>query len=334
MKYSLADKKVFLIAPQFFGYEKEVRSEIERRGAQVDFLLDRPFSSPFLKAVTRWRRQWVMAAADRYYREHTNLAADYDYVFVVNGQTLSAAVLEKWRSQFKRAKFFLYMWDSFDNREDAIDNLRYFDHVFSFDRHDAQTHSLHFRPLFFSSGFENCLDHDIHWDVSFVGTAHTDRFAVASKVARQLGSDIKAYWYLFLQAKWVYWAHKLINPGFRRAKMKDFRFDPLSKADVQRVFFTSAAVLDIEHPRQTGLTMRTLETLGARRKLITTNSSVQSYDFFSPNNICVIDRHNPILPVDFLQTPYVDVDPAIYERYRLEGWLDEVLEKELEKELA
>lgn len=329
MKYSLANKKVLFVAPQFFGYENEIREEIERRGAQVDFLLDRPFASAFLKAVTRWRRQWMMPTADRYYRDNTNVQADYDYVFVVNGQTLSSGVLKEWREQFKRAKFFLYMWDSFGNRKYVIDNLKYFDHAFTFDREDALQHGIHFRPLFFSSGFEKSSDPQVQWDISFVGTAHTDRYAVASKVAKGLGADVRAYWYLFLQAKWVYWLYRVINPGFRPAKLDDFRFDPLTKADVQRIFYGSAAVLDIEHPRQTGLTMRTLETLGARKKLVTTNASVKSYDFFSPNNICVINRENPVVPSDFLQTPYIDVDPAIYERYRLEGWMDEILEKEI-----
>lgn len=329
MKYSLANKKVLFVAPQFFGYEQEIRSEIERRGARVDFLLDRPFTSPFLKAVTRWRRQWVMSAADRYYRANTNFNADYDYVFVVNGQTLSAEILEEWRNSFKNAKFFLYMWDSFGNRKDAISNLRYFDHVFTFEQGDASKYNIHFRPLFFSRGFEAGADVPVQWDISFVGTAHSDRYAVASKVAKGLGSEVRAHWYLFLQAKWVYWAYRLINPGFRPARLADFKFTPLTKADVQRVFFGSAAVLDIEHPRQTGLTMRTLETLGARKKLVTTNASVQSYDFFSSSNICVIDRNDPVVPEEFLRTPYVDVERSIYERYRLEGWLDEILEKEL-----
>lgn len=329
MKYSLADKKVLLVAPLFFGYEQEIRGELERRGAKVDFLLDRPFTSAFLKAVTRWRRQWVMGAAERYYQKHTDISADYDYVFVVNGQTLSSSVLEQWRSHFKKAKFFLYMWDSFGNRKDVVNNLRYFDHAFTFDRDDARNHQIFFRPLFFSKGFETGADAALQWDISFIGTAHTDRYAVASKVAAELGGSVRSYWYLFLQAKWVYWLYKAINRGFRPAKLSDFRFDPLTKADVQQVFFGSAAVLDIEHPRQTGLTMRTLETLGARKKLITTNASVTSYDFFSPSNICVIDRENPTVPLNFLTTPYIDVEPAIYHRYRLEGWLDEILEKEL-----
>ncbi|WP_312669599.1 hypothetical protein [Stutzerimonas nitrititolerans] len=329
MKYSLANKKVLLVAPQFFGYEEEIRSEIERRGAQVDFLLDRPFTSPFLKAVTRWRRQWVIASAERYYQQHTNLAADYDYVFVVNGQTLSTRVLELWRSNFSQAKFFLYMWDSFGNRKDVVSNLRFFDHAFTFDRSDAQSYGIHFRPLFFSKGFETPGDFLPQWDISFIGTAHTDRYAIVSKVAAGLGKEIRFYWYLFLQAPWVYWLYRVINPGFRSAKRMDFRFAPLTKSDVQRVFFSSCAVLDIEHPQQTGLTMRTLETLGARKKLVTTNSGVREYDFYSPHNICVIDRGDPVIPTTFLKTPYVDVDPDIYQRYRLEGWLDEILGSEL-----
>ena len=329
MKYSLANKKVLLIVPQFFGYEREIRSEIERRGAQVDFLLDRPFTSPFLKALTRLRRQWVMPAAERYYQENTDANGDYDYVIVVNGQTLSSRVLEQWRSNFKRAKFFLYMWDSFGNRKDVLNNLRYFDHTFTFDRQDAQQYGMHFRPLFFSKGFEKAVDAAPEWDISFIGTAHSDRYAIVSRFSAGLDAGVRAYWYLFLQANWVYWVYRAIKKGFRSAKLSEFRFDPLTKADVQEVFFGSVAVLDIEHPRQTGLTMRTLETLGARKKLITTNANVKSYDFFMDSNICVIDRSNPSIPSNFLATPYVDVAPDIYQRYRLEGWLDEILDKEL-----
>lgn len=329
MIYHLQEKKVLLVAPQFFGYERDIRDELERRGAKVDFLLDRPFTSPLLKAITRWRRQWVMAAAQRYYEAHTDLGADYDYVFVVNGQTLSSTLLEQWKHAFPRASFLLYMWDSFGNRKDVVANLRYFDHAFTFDRQDAKEHDIHFRPLFFSKGFECSQGFEQQWDISFIGTAHTDRYPIVAKVSEALAPSVRRYWYLYLQAPWVFWLYRAINPGFRSAPRSAFQFDPLTKADVQEVFFASGAILDIEHPQQTGLTMRTLETLGARKKLITTNISVCEYDFFDSANICVLDRNDPVVPPGFLEAPYIDVSPAIYQRYRLEGWLDEILQKEL-----
>lgn len=328
MNYLLNNKRVLFIAPQFFGYEQEILAELERRGARVDFLLDRPFESAFLKAVTRWRRQWVIGAAERYYEQYTDLSGNYDYVFVINGQTLSKRVLRLWRERFGRAKFFLYMWDSFFNRKDAADVLGLYDRAFTFDRDDARKYSINFRPLFFSKGFESVANDSPEWDISFVGTAHTDRYAVVSKVARQV-SEVRAYYYLFLQAKWVYWAYRIINPAFISARLSDFNFKPLAKTDVQKIFFSSRAILDIEHPKQTGLTMRTLETLGARKKLITTNAQVMSYDFYRDSNICVVDRKVPVIPRDFLSTPYVEISPDIYRRYSLEGWLDEIFNGEV-----
>ncbi|WNF57347.1 hypothetical protein [Pseudomonas sp. SG20052] len=327
MKYSLEGKKVLYVAPRFFGYETEIKNELVRRGAEVDFLLDRPFDTPLLKAITRLRREWVIGAADRYYQAQLDElgSAEYDYVLVVSGQTLSCGTLALWREKYPRAQFLLYMWDSFANRQWALDNLQYFDHTFSFDRNDSEKYNLHFRPLFFSTGFEAEQKQPPEFDVSFIGTAHSDRYSVVSKVNKALGSSLRKYWYLYLQAKWVFWVYLLLNRTFRGAKLSDFRFDPLTKSTVQSVFFSSKAILDIEHPKQTGLTMRTLETTGAKKKLITTNQNVKDYDFYLEQNICVIDRHSPSIPSSFFQTPYLDLDPEVYQRYRLEGWLDELL---------
>ncbi|MDQ0649988.1 hypothetical protein [Pseudomonas cedrina] len=325
MKYLLDGKKILIVAPQFFGYEKEICDELRRRGAEVDFVLDRPFATPLMKGVTRIRREWVIKAADRYYTEQVE-STDYNYVFVVNGQTLSETTLNRWQKLFCGAVFVLYMWDSFGNRRWVLDNLKYFHHVFTFDRNDAAKYGLNFRPLFFSRGFEVTAPEQITFDISFIGTAHTDRYQVLTKVDKALGPAIKKYWYLFLQAKWVYLTYKLTNKGFKEASVSDFKFDPLDKRTVQQIFFASKMILDIEHPQQTGLTMRSLETLGAKKKLITTNTAVREYDFFSDTNICVIDRRAPSIPADFLTSEYVDVPTEVYQRYRLEGWLDEILE--------
>lgn len=326
MNFSLENKKILYVAPRFFGYENEIRDELTQRGAQVSFLLDRPFESAFLKAVTRVRRSWVMGAADRYYAQEMKSLAnhDFDYVFVVNGQTLSPETLAQWRSCYPRAKFILYMWDSFRNRRSILNNLPYFDHVFSFDRDDAERYSVSFRPLFFSAGFESVVAYEKRYDISFIGTAHSDRFSIVKKIDAGLDKAAKRFWYLYLQAPWVFWLYRVINSGFKQARLSDFKFDSIAKADVQFVFNASDAILDIEHPQQTGLTMRTLETLGARKKLVTTNKNVKTYDFYSEQNICVIDREQPKIPQGFFSIPYVEVEPQVYNRYRLAGWIDEI----------
>lgn len=327
METGLAGKKVLYIAPRFFGYEAEIKSELIRQGAEVSFLLDRPFDSPFLKAMTKVYRGSVIGAADKYYKQGISKFAglSFDYIFVVNGQTLSKETLVSWKKLYPTAKFVLYMWDSFGNRKWAVDNLQFFDHAFTFDANDAEKYNINFRPLFFSSGFEKLQQKDFSYDISFIGTAHTDRYSVISAVNKGLPVGARKFWYLYLQAKWVYWIYFFTNSGFRKSRISDFEFNSISKTKVQSVFDQSKVILDIEHPKQIGLTIRTLETLGARKKLITTNSSVKAYDFYNENNICVVDRRNPIIPQRFFETPYQDVNSEIFNRYRLEGWMDEII---------
>ncbi len=319
---------MLFIAPRFFGYEEVIAEALRDKGANVDFILDRPFESAFMKAMARFFRWAIIGAADEYCRNKLNGfdQKEYGLVFVISGQTLSKKTLDAWRTKYSEAKFLLYMWDSFKNRRWAKDTLCFFDQSFTFDESDALENSINFRPLFFSPGFElNVEQKDLLYDISFIGTAHSDRFQVISEINDKLPRAIKSYWYLFLQAKWVFWVYKLINKGFRNAKLEDFKFRPMPKEDVYEVFLKSKVLLDMESPKQEGLTMRTIEALGSRKKLLTTNPSVKKYDFYSPSNICVINREAPVVPMSFFVEPYVEVPENIYKKYSLEGWLNELL---------
>jgi hypothetical protein len=71
--------------------------------------------------------------------------------------------------------------------------------------------------------------------------------------------------------------------------------------------------------------MRSLEAFGAHKKLITTNQSIRDYDFYSPNNICIIDRKNPQIPNSFFKEAFTPPELNLYQRYSLEGWVNEIL---------
>jgi hypothetical protein len=324
----LDGKRVLLIAPRFFGYERVIRSEIERRGAVVDWLPDRPFDTPVMAAVTRFRSQWVQKFADRLYTSMLSQigAKHYDTILVINGQTLSRNMLKTLRTNFPMAKIVLYMWDSMKNRRSVIDNLPFFDTTFSFDPVSSTHFGMNLRPLFFSNGFEPSSQDDFDFHLSFVGTMHSDRYAVVDRLRSHLDAGLRSYWYLYLQAPWVYQAYRLGKPAMRQARQDEFKFVPLDKATLQSVFSRSRAVIDIEHPLQVGLTMRTFETMGSHKKLITTNAGVRDYDFFTSTNICVIDRRTPHVPLSFLESSFVPVQPELYRRYSIEGWIDEILE--------
>jgi len=321
-------KRLLFVAPPFFGYYKEIIGEIESRGGIVDWLPDRPLDHPFGKAITRFVPMLASTAADRIYSDLLvdYGASSYDYVLVINGQTLSTKFLKSLRASYPGALFILYMWDSIANRRHIAGNFALFDRVFSFDPADVDFYGLRLRPLFYTPQFSvSHLCTSFAYDLSLVGTAHSDRYDVVSRLSRNLPPSITTFWYLYLQAPWVFYVYRFLKPAMRRSKRYEFRFTTLSMSAVNDIFMSSRVVLDITHPRQRGLTMRTLETLGASKKLLTTNAAVFDYDFYDSVNMAVIDRRSPFIDPDFLRSAYSPVAPSIVARYSLAGWLDEVL---------
>jgi hypothetical protein len=279
-----------------------------------------------MKALAKLAPRLVRALAARRYRRELGRLDGLDLVLVVNGQTLSNGVLRALRLRNCRARFLLYLWDSLRNRSSIADAIGLYDKVLTFDPEDAERFGLVYRPLFFSDEFSQRRCEPIEFELSFIGTAHTDRWSLIMDIDARLPSNIRRFWYLYLQAPWVFYFRKFLSPSFHRATIADFRFDALDRAEVGRIFHRSHCILDIEHPAQRGLTMRTIEALGAGKKLITTNPAVSKHDFYDPQNIVILERGRPLsVPHGFFAVAYVDVTEQVYNRYSLGGWINDVL---------
>jgi hypothetical protein len=145
------------------------------------------------------------------------------------------------------------------------------------------------------------------------------------RISRALPIDIRVAKFLYFPAFWLFAVHAARNPPLLWADKRDFIYKAKSRSEVVALVARSRIVVDIERPVQCGYTMRTLETLGAGRKLITTNAEVINSDFYVPDNIAIIDRNSPRISAEFFTSVYQPVPPKILYRYSLEGWLDEVL---------
>ena len=327
MAQDLAGKYILIQVAPFFGYDRVFAQALRDRGAVVDVLPDRPFDSAVLHAVAKVGRGMLLEHTNRIYRRQLEEfgRSHYDHVLVVNGQTLSDDLLRQLRRDYPAARFTFYIWDSFENRPYAAAALRHYDAAFSFDRHAARQHDIAFRPLFFSPEFDLPPNRDAEFDLSFIGTAHSDRPAIIHHVDQRLPAEASRYWFLYLKSPWVLSYQRITNPHFRGIPSSMFSYQPLPRERVRTVFDRSRAFLDIEHDQQTGLTIRTFEALGARKKLITTNSDIINYDFYNPSNVMVIDRREPAFDFDFLTSPIEELPPELRSRYSVNGWIDEVL---------
>jgi len=327
----LSKKNVLFIAPNFFGYEEEITTELMNRGANVDFVSASPFKSSVLKAVLRLKREWVVPFLEKYY--HTKILSfekkKYDYIFVLKGEALSENLLTSLKKKYSTATFILYLWDSLENNISLERNVKLFDRCFSFDRFDVKKYGLKYRPLFFGKGFKRKSMQRFKFALSFIGTAHSDRYSVVSRTLSMLPAHLVSYSYFFLQAPWVFYIRRLLTSAFSGAKVEDFNFLPMSKSNVQGVFENSFSIFDIEHPLQRGLTMRSIEALGAGKKLVTTNKSIIDEDFYNFQNIHILDREGLLeIPLSFFDAPFQPVPEDIYYKYSISGWVDEIFEVE------
>ena len=324
----LTGKRILFFSPRSFGYEVVIKKRLEELGADVTYYDDRPSNGFWGKAMLRVSKRSMTIRIKQYYQsicKELKSESDFDFIFLLNLEAMPLWFIKKLRASYSNAPIVLYMWDSFRNKTHTHEYMPWCDRVISFDKEDQKYNSrLEFRPLFYLNQYSEIAScKNYIYDISFVATAHSDRFVIAQEIKRQVEKfGGVAFNYFYLQSKKLFLYLKLTNPAFKSTHASDFNYKSLSTDDLLDVIAKSKAVLDIQHPKQTGLTMRTIEMLGAERKLVTTNAAIREYDFYNPNNICIIDRENPVLDKSFLSSPYQPIDKALYHKYSIDGWLE------------
>lgn len=330
-------KRVLMLCESFFGYEKKISNALCDVGYEVDLYDERPSAGFLGKTCVRYNLHLYYPVIRWYYQRiiEENREKSYEYVFVVKGEAVSEAVIEMLRQAYPTARFILYLWDSIDNIPDCRHRMCGYDRVLTFDPEDARTDGLVFRPLFYCHEFtkheaaEQGGTDAFTFDFAFIGTAHSDRPRIAGQLQRQCGQrGRKCYLNLYLPHIFVFYYHKLLNPSYRNVHKEEINFTPMSSAEINAVYERSRCILDIEHNKQHGLTIRTIEMIGLQKKLITTNAAIKQYDFYRPANISVIDRKNPVLDVEFLKIPYEPLPDEIYEKYSIGKWVKDIFETE------
>lgn len=331
----LHGKRILFMSIKFFNYENLIKQELEALGASVDWYDERPSNTLFTKAMIRIRKSLVKHSIEKYFH---SLMADtqnkkYDYFLLIKGETTPKFFLEYLRKANPDIKLIFYTWDSFVNNSAGQAIIKEFDATFSFDNDDAKKYGMKFRPLFFSRDYERInyedakeskLDNKIY-DLSFIGTAHSDRYTIAEKVRLVcLEQQLLVYIYYYSASKLFFYLKKVFNNEFRVFDKNKISFISLSHSQIIDIFTKSKAILDINHPNQKGLTMRTFEALGASRKLVTTNSEILNYPFYNPVNVLIIDRNTPKINTDFFVIPFSPISPKVYEAMSLRGWCLEI----------
>ncbi len=323
-------EKILLIAPLFFGYYLDIIEQAEKDGYEVTYICDAPSDSNLSKAVGRINKRLIKSSAEKYFNNKVLPVVkdgSFQKVLIVGGMTFSftAEMIKEIKHCLPNAVFILYQWDSEKNLPYSTKIHPYMDKLFSFDRYDCRrVDNYRFLPLFYTEIYQEIgkkQQNKYVYDCSYIGTAHPQKYMYINKMSQELKNVLPnqfIYHYMPSRLKFIY--HKLKDKEYKKAKYTEFEAEKLSTEQIIDIFRNSECILDAPQAGQTGLTIRTIECLGAKRKLITTNQDIRNYDFYNENNIYIFDG-NFDFSSPFFNNDYQDIPKEIYQKYALSNWL-------------
>lgn len=324
----MEQKNILIISPFFFDYHNRIKKALEARGAYVDIVDERPSHSALARVMMRLDIPLYHSITRRYFRRvFSSLKKDYDYILFIKCEAPTVEVLEDFRRRFPFSKKILYLWDSVANIKSIHKKFAYFDKIFSFDKDDVKKYKfLSYAYWGYTKEFEVASSPVPKYDLSFIGTLHSVRPMVLSKIERQCRSlGLTFYQFLYIPHPIVFLYNKLTNKNFKGVKYTQLHKKPLSTQEAIQIYKDSKAVLEIENSRQSGATTRLGEMLGMQKKIVTT-FNCKNAEYYRPENQLIIDSSNPVLTKDFFETPYCPLPEDIRRKYSFDEFINTLFE--------
>ena len=330
---------VLLISPSTFNYHRSITTTLSKLGYNVTWWDERAYNNFLYKLSLRAFPKLTKKYFDKPYIDKLSEldSQSITQVLIIKGEGISRRVALEMRKKLTNASFGLYLWDSLENVNGVINILDIFDSISTFDPYDSKDFNWVYRPLFSRnlqfSKKEKTIPNRYDW--CFIGSVHSDRHRVIHRLRKSSCKDRSSFVFCYIQSPIVLLFRKIIDWTLWFAPKGTLSTQSMSAVDVQHYFHLSAAVLDIEHPKQRGLTMRTIETLISEKKLITTNKNIINSSLYDSSRVDIINRGDPQLRNDFFDSPFLPIPDFLKYYYSCDGWISELLDlQDLNKKIG
>lgn len=314
-----------VICPSFFGYRDRIIGAFERNGFDVIGFDDRPANDALTKGIIRLAPSLIKTRITNHYESILKQARSFEpkYILFVNPESFRPELFTEFKSIGSRPDLILYAWDSIANKPRILSSLAHFSYASTFDPRDAIRYGLHFRPLFFSTR-PPCSPPE--YSLAFWGTAHSDRYAVFKKVAKAsaTASHLPVFSHLYVQNYASFYFRQFLHSHSANVPLKALTTSSLGYDDILALMSRSCAVLDVQHPEQVGLTMRSIETIGTQANLLTTNADVTRYSFYDDRTVAFLNREAPAPPGRLVRRRG-DAERANLQDYSIDTWARDLL---------
>ncbi len=331
----LKNKTIIISIPNDFGLPQMFKQNLEYLGMKV-FLLEhskthdklsfsdelKHISHKFFKKDRTYKsiareNNRLRIEKDLHSKMLDSISEKTDYALIIRPDLLNDEIIEKIKN--KTQKLVGYQWDGLNRYPEVHKKIKYFDHFFVFDEKDLKTDDKFKLITNFYFDFNLVGNLIPQHDIFFIGSHIESRMPLLIEVSaflknKGLKTDINV---IGSSRKYI---ERNSETGIIHIK-EIFDF----KKNYEHIK-NSKAILDLLNNVHSGLSLRTFEAIGLKKKLVTNNPEIKKYDFYHPENIFLLNERKLEDLAKFLSTPYHELDPEIYFKYSFENWIENILE--------
>ena len=215
---------------------------------------------------------------------------------------------------YPKARIILWFWNSVAKTINPHEIKNKNIEMWSFDLDDCKHYGMRYNTQFFSNYILKDMSKDIkpEFDLFFIGT---DKGRIKQLTELKKIADMYKLTYDF---------HVV---GDETKKILGWNCNYRTGINYRSVIeknLKSKAIVDIVAPGQHGLTLRPIEAMFLKRKLITNFSGIKEFDFYNKNNIFILGVDEDCDLPSFLCKPYSsDFDVEYYE---MNSWIQRFVE--------
>lgn len=287
-------KKIIIIGPAFFNYVDQISFELNKK-FKVTKKNDFFSNNLIIKILIRLNLKFIFFFNNLfYYFRILNIIRlnKINTLLLINPEMCPIYFLKV----IKRydIKIVLYAWDSFRNKPIFHRYYKIVDVFLTFDFADSEKFNLPLINLYSEKIFFKNTNYKKKFDLSFVGTLHSNRSKLIQNIFCQFQKEgIKFKLYIYYHNLYLILFRSLFDKSLRNM-FKIINYNSISKRQVHKIFSQSKFVLDIVHPNQTGLTSRTFETLASNSVLLTNNSYIKKFTSSLKKKCIYFDNENDL----------------------------------------
>ena len=343
-------KRVILYASKFMNIYKDIQKALSVMNFEVIWIEANTIpNNPYNKTLGLYSQQNIIAYMKKATEKWDSLLKEQpftepvDFFISIVGYDIPPKAFEELERRNPKIKKILYLHDRVDGVYQIDEFFKYYNKIFSFDISDCNKFNLTLLPIYW---VPTCLSnpktkYDLFAFASYSPSkpGRTKIFKELKKFAQtnNLKEFIKLFDNAYNQGKVKYLLKTAIKKVLGKGNLNPndilsglITGNAISPHEYRLLIDSSSVVFDTQAEYQDGLTARFMWSLGLGKKIITTNPHIRNYDFYNPDQVCVINENltNSKAELDkFLKTSYVPDGRQIklIEPYRIDNWTKTLL---------